>query len=461
MFAMNDQAEDTIAAIATPPGKGGIALVRISGADTFSIVDKIFAGTTKVSDAESHTVHFGRIVGNQGDVIDEVLVTVFKSPRSYTSEDMVEIGCHGGRVVADEVLNAVMKAGARHAERGEFTKRAFLLGRIDLAQAEAVMQMVSAPSGRAVRVAAQQLKGVLSDRVNEIADGVVAVLGDVGARLDFPEDIEGSYHLEETLSKLDDLIAATRKLSATSEIGQRIQDGINVAIVGPPNAGKSSVFNRILDNDRAIVSDRPGTTRDFIKETIGWRGWSVNLIDTAGLSSGEDELELEGMERTWRCIDACDVVLLVVDGTLELSESPAFFERLPMEATAIVVNKADGDVSERTRKLVDDHGLELFEFSCKDGRSPDPILNAVTNLYSGLSEAGSELAIVVNKRHSELLRRALRNLMSARSIMAGASGDELASFELREALDVLAAVTGRNLSTEVVNRVFDDFCVGK
>jgi tRNA modification GTPase len=374
---------------------------------------------------------------------------------------MVEIGCHGGRVVADEVLDAVISAGARYAERGEFTKRAFLFGRIDLAQAEAVMQMVSAPSSRAVRVAAQQLKGVLSDRVNSTADKIVAILSAVEARLDFPEDIDESYHVEDILSEIDAVIRDADALSRTSKTGRKIQDGINVAIVGPPNAGKSSMFNRLLDNDRAIVSDKPGTTRDFIGETIAWRGLSFNLIDTAGLTSSDDVLELEGMERTWRCIEASDVVLLVMDGTVGIEEPPTFLRELPAGETIAVINKSDLGVSEMTRAVLGREGFPVFELSCSRGDSPNQVLDVIVEQYSGLDEAGSDLAVVVNRRHSEMVGRAVESLRKARDIIAGSGGDELVSFELREALSALEAVTGRNLSSEVVNRVFSEFCVGK
>jgi len=337
--------DDTIAAIATPLGEGGLAVIRVSGADAFRVTDKVFVprgkSSQKTSEAPTHTLQYGHIVAN-GRTVDEVLVAVMRAPRTFTREDTAEITCHGGVLTAKMVLDAVLASGARVAEPGEFTKRAFLNGRIDLAQAEAVADLIAARTELAVAAANEQLAGKLSQRINEVRDQMMLTLAHIEAHIDFPDEDIAPDTQEKLLARLHRAVEFMDELLRTANEGQVLRRGIRAAIVGQPNAGKSSLLNQLLGHDRAIVSAIPGTTRDTIEETANIRGIPVVFIDTAGLREGTDEIEIEGIRRSRTSLERAELILHVLDNSEAFTEADAnYLREFANKKRIIVRNKMD------------------------------------------------------------------------------------------------------------------------
>ncbi|MFO1461848.1 MAG: tRNA uridine-5-carboxymethylaminomethyl(34) synthesis GTPase MnmE [Verrucomicrobiota bacterium] len=451
---------DTIAALATPLGEGGLAVLRVSGPRALALGDAVFvpAGTRsrRPSAADSHTVHYGHVV-REGRRLDEVLVTVFRAPRTYTREDTVEISCHGGLVVARLVLEAVLASGARLAEPGEFTQRAFLNGRLDLTQAEAVADLISARTELAAAAAQSQLEGVLSGRIRAVRDDLMNVMAHIEAHLDFPDDdIEPDTQgrLLGRLASCADLLAA---LGRTAHEGQVLRRGVRAAIVGRPNAGKSSLLNLLLGHSRAIVSPIAGTTRDTVEETASVRGIPVVFIDTAGLRETEEAVEREGVRRSRAAAAEAELVLHVLDGSGPLDPNDAtLIGELRGRAVVPVVNKSD-----LPRQLVLPSGIESVSVSCATGDGLERLRDAIEQLVWGGRVTAEALPVTVNARQADALRRAEDATRRAAEALRAGESLEFAALELRIAAGAVGEMVGQTATEDLLDAIFRQFCLGK
>ncbi len=473
---------DTIAAVATAIGPGGIAIVRIAGADAVRITDTIFRGTKRLSDASSHTVHHGHIVDAAGREVDEVLATVMLSPNTYTTDDVVELGCHGGAMPARRVLEVCLDAGARIARRGEFTERALLGGRLDLVQAEAVADIVAAKTPRGLEFALGQLEGGLSHRLAALRDKLLAFRAEVESMIDFSDEDIGSS----TVSAIADLgracCRAVDDLLADSAVGAAVRDGISVAIVGRPNVGKSSLLNALLRRERAIVTALPGTTRDAIEETVDLDGIPVRLIDTAGWRSSRDPAEAEGVERAKAAAAGADLVLLVIDSSTGVgAEDRAVAEHLDQSRTLVVLNKMDlasGMRGEVGRELAfaggggsDSSSSGLDSAATVSDVSSVRVSALRRDGISELQRAISSMVLdgraltadpaVTNLRHMDALRRVKAGVSRAIALLAKEAPPELAAIDAAEASSALGEITGETTPDDVLRHIFARFCVGK
>ncbi|HEU4772827.1 MAG TPA: tRNA uridine-5-carboxymethylaminomethyl(34) synthesis GTPase MnmE [Candidatus Udaeobacter sp.] len=451
---------DTIAAISTPPGEGAIALVRISGANAIQMADRIFQGKEQPSKFVSHVQHLGEIFDTENELIDQVVLSVHRAPGSYTGEDLVEISCHGGTLVSAKVLKACLRAGARAARPGEFTERAFLNGKMDLTQAEAVIDLIRARTDLALRSATEQLEGRLGDQIRKLRDELIALLAHINASIDFPEEgiePDGDERLCHRLDSVRDEIAV---LLATADQGRVLREGVRVVIYGATNAGKSSLLNRLLGYDRVIVSDTHGTTRDTIEETVNVEGVPIRLLDTAGLRASESDLEQAGIERTQKSLQLADLRLHIADRN---APKPAHFNLRKLSEfngaasdpnEIVILNKSD---------LPEDKGWRDF---------PAVRISCVTE--EGLPELKQEIlarirqqnlrpesAIAINTRHRDCLRRALESCDRARTALGEGLSGEYVAIDLDQALRAVGEVIGVVDVEQILDSVFSQFCIGK
>ncbi|HEY1716966.1 MAG TPA: tRNA uridine-5-carboxymethylaminomethyl(34) synthesis GTPase MnmE [Verrucomicrobiae bacterium] len=452
--------DDTIAAIATPLGEGGLAVVRISGAQTFAIADKIFLpvgkSSIKPSAATSHTIQFGKIV-RAGKTIDEVLLAILRAPRTFTRENTVEISCHGGILPAKLVLDAILENGARLAEPGEFTRRAFLNGRIDLAQAEAVADLIHSRTELALAAANEQLAGKLSQRINALRDDLMKTLAHVEAHIDFPDEDISPDTKAQLLKRLENGIAFMDELLRTANEGQILRRGIRAAIVGRPNAGKSSLLNQLLGHDRAIVSPIPGTTRDTIEETANIRGLPVVFIDTAGLREGRDEIEVEGIRRSRETLENAELILHVLDASEPLtSADEIYLAEFAAKKIILVRNKTDLPI-----KLELPNDSRLVDISCLSGQGIEVLKDVIKNLvWSGKIEAGM-LQVMINSRHQEALGRARAAALQTIQALRADESLELVALDLRIAVNAVGEIVGKTATEDLLDSIFSQFCIGK
>jgi tRNA modification GTPase len=443
---------DTIAAISTPPGEGAIALVRVSGANAIQVADKIFCGKEKPSQFASHVQHFGEIFGPEGRLIDQIVLSVHRAPASYTGEDLVEISCHGGTLVSAKVLEACLRAGARAARAGEFTERAFLNGKMDLTQAEAVIDLIRAKTDLALRSATEQLEGRLGAQIGKSRDELVELLAHINASIDFPEEgitpDEGET-LRERLASVRQEIAA---LLATADQGRILREGVRVVIYGATNAGKSSLLNRILGYDRVIVSDTHGTTRDTIEETVNLDGVPIRLLDTAGLRKSTGKLEREGIARTEKWLQLADLRLHIADRNA--SKPPHFDERAGDLNEIIILNKSD--LPENS----DWKNFQALRISCLTGEGlPELQQEILTRITKQNLKPESTLAI--NLRHRDCLRRALESCDRASTALGQGLSLEYVATDLNESLRAVGEVIGVVDVEQILDSVFSQFCIGK
>lgn len=458
---------DTIVAVATPAGAGAIAIVRVSGPDAIRIGGSVFRGRMQLEEAGGYTVHHGHIVGEAGDVVDEVLVTVFRSPRSYTGEDMVEVSCHGGMLVTASVLGALVEAGSRPAGPGEFTRRAFLNGRIDLTQAEAVADLIVARSVRGHRTSVEQLAGRLGGRVRELRESLVSLCALLELQLDFAEEGLDIVNPQEVDRKLESAAELARTMAESYEKGRVFREGILVVLAGAPNAGKSSLFNALLQSERAIVTPTPGTTRDFIEESITVDGIAVRLVDTAGLRVTQDEIERAGVVRTESVLRNAEVILLVVDSTSGISLEEAaegVAEAGQGQHIVAVLNKVDllkppGSYSAPARRR-EEEAWDV-RVSAKTGEGIEELRKAIVESVVHSVGLKEDDQVVTSRRHQDALERAHRGLVSARTSLSGGNANEFVAFDVREAINALAEITGEVTSEDVLNTIFAKFCIGK
>lgn len=455
--------EETIAAIATPAGSGGISVIRISGADAAAIADRVFKGKQRLSDAATHTVHYGFAVNSGGERIDEVLATVMRAPNSFTRENVVEISTHGGGVAPRRVLDALIRAGARMAEPGEFTKRAFLNGRIDLSQAEAVIDIINAKNTASQRNALSQLGGALSREIADARGALVNLAARMQVLIDYPDEDLEDITTEEIGNISAETAARLRRLSDTADSGRLIRDGIRCAIAGKPNVGKSSLMNLLSGEDRAIVTDIAGTTRDVIEESVSLDGVPLVLIDTAGIHDTEDTVEKIGVERSRRSIEAADLVLVMLDSQsgfdredLEVIEASRDTKRI------ILVNKSDlgeAEYIDRVRAAAD--GAPVIEVSAVTGEGIDTLTEKIRDIYHLDFAADGSRAVITNMRHKTALIKAENALNRAAEAVRAGMPPDIASIDINEAIDALGEITGETVSDSIVAEIFHSFCVGK
>lgn len=442
----------TIAAISTPQGAGGIAVIRLSGENSIEIADKVFRGKNSLADAESHTIHYGHI--NDGiRNIDEVLVSVMRAPKTYTREDVVEISTHGGYTASRLVMEELIKAGAVPAEPGEFTKRAFLNGRIDLSQAEGVIDIINSKTALEQKYALSQAEGGLSKEIKELRAGLVNLAARMQVAIDYPdEDLEDvtDGEIEEILSEN---VSEIEKLLKTADNGRIIKEGIKTAIVGKPNVGKSSILNYIAKSDRAIVTDIAGTTRDVIEEFVNFGGVPLKLLDTAGIRETSDVVEKIGVERSKRAIDEAELIILVRDLSRPQDEEDEALLALTKDKKRIVVaNKSD-------IKIEDAEGC--IEISAKTGEGMDRLSEEIKKLYNlGMLEDEQEI-VVTNLRHISSLVGAKEAAVRARDAILSGLPQDMAALDIYAAIDALGEITGDTVSEAIVSEIFHSFCVGK
>jgi len=443
----------TIAAIATPPGVGAISLIRLSGAGAVKIAEKAFEGRS-ASAWIPRRQHFGRIVDESGERIDEVLLTHFPGPASFTGEDVVEIACHGGALVTRRVLEALLSAGAEPASPGEFSERAFLNGRIDLTQAEAIMDLISARTDLALKAAGQQLEGRLGREIGEIRLDLIGLIAHVEAYIDFPEEDIAPDSTAVLLEKMDGIHSRVDALLSTADQGRILREGIRTVICGPPNAGKSSLLNRLLGFDRAIVSETAGTTRDTIEEFINLKGLPLRLIDTAGIREGVGGVEREGIARSRAEIDGAELILLVVDASRDAKQTESI--AIPEGSRLVrILNKAD------LPGHPDWENVEGVSLSCLDETSVEALRKHLFDLLTSGSGITSANLIAINARHQHCLKRAGRDLVEARRILSLGESPEFVATDLRAALDAVGEIVGKTDIEEILGEIFGRFCIGK
>jgi len=444
-------AGETMAAISTPAGEGAIALIRISGDDAIGVADRIYRGKERPSEFPSHTQRLGEIV-EEDRMIDQVMLAVHHAPASYTGEDLVEISCHGGVLVTGRVLEACFRAGARGARPGEFSERAFLNGKMDLTQAEAVMDLIRAQTDLALRSATEQLEGRLGSEIGAIRADLIQILANVEAAIDFPEEDIAPDEGAQLRMRLDTVRRKMRDLLATAEHGRILREGVRAVIYGPTNAGKSSLLNRLLGYDRAIVSQKPGTTRDTIEEVINLRGIPIRLLDTAGLRDSTDELEREGMARTERSLATADLLLHVLDRN---APKPADFnDEATEQIRMVLLNKSDLPEHPGWR----DH--DALRISCLEAKGLDGLEEAILARISQ-HHLRPESAVAINARHRDCLRRALDSCELAEAAMNNGISPEYAAVDLRAALSAVGEIVGEASVEAILDSVFAQFCIGK
>jgi tRNA modification GTPase len=454
--------EDTIAAIATPLGEGGLAVVRLSGAGAMAIADASFQpvgpNSSKPSAAGSHTIHYGRIV-NGGRVIDEVLLATLRAPRTFTREDTVEISCHGGLLPAKLVLDTLLKNGARLAEPGEFTRRAFLHGRIDLAQAEAVADLIHSRTELSLSAANEQLAGKLSRRIDRLRDDLMLTLAHVEAHLDFPDEDIAPDARGKLLERLENAVVFMDELLRTATEGQILRRGIRAAILGRPNAGKSSLLNQLLGRDRAIVSPIPGTTRDTIEETANIRGIPVVFIDTAGLREAGDEIEVEGIRRSRQSLAAAELILHVLDASQPLTPADAdYLTEFAGKKRILVRNKTD---LPSQFKLPADPDAPTVDVCCLNGQGIEALKDAIQQLVWTGKITAEMSQVTINSRHQDALQRARNMTRQSADALRGSATLELVAIDLRIAASAVGEIVGKTTTEDLLDSIFSTFCIGK
>lgn len=481
---MNMQINDTIAAISTALSDSGIGIIRICGREAISVADSVFctqSGKRKLKNVDSHTIHYGYIVDIKGgtidlskdwkrDIIDEVMVAVMKAPKSYTMEDTVEINCHGGVLVTQKILETVLRHGARMAEPGEFTKRAFLNGRIDLSKAEAVIDVIHSQNELALASSVNQLTGSLCAEIKRLREEIIYEIAFIESALDDPEHISLDNYPERLDKKLDNLLTSIKNLLNTADSGRLIKEGISTVIVGKPNAGKSSLLNILVGEERAIVTDIAGTTRDILKESVSLHGISLNMIDTAGIRRTEDVVEKIGVERAKKYAQDADLILYVVDASVELDDSDREIISLIGDKNVIVLmNKADltSVVEERfLRALMEEilpkhKQIAVISTSAKEGKGMDIFENTVKEMFfEGKLKSNNEITIT-NMRHKEALQDAFGSLTMVKKSIETDMPEDFYSIDLMSAYSSLGFIIGEEVDDDLVEEIFSKFCMGK
>lgn len=455
---------DTIAAIATAMNNAGISIIRISGEEALNIADKIFksrSGNKKVSLMPSHTIHYGYIVDKEV-IIDEVMLLIMKGPKSYTKEDVIEIDCHGGIVVTKKIMETALKYGARAAEPGEFTKRAFLNGRIDLSQAEAVSDIINAKNEYALKNSINQLRGNVFNKIKDIRNSIIHDLAFIEAALDDPEHISLDHFAEELDHHLNDNLTELQYLLKSSENGRLMKEGIKTVILGKPNAGKSSLLNILVGSDRAIVTDIAGTTRDTLEETIQLGSITLNVIDTAGIRLTEDIVEKIGVDKARNSAKDADLIVFITDASTELDENDTEIIGIIKDKKAVVLmNKTDLEVKIESKQMEVLTGKEVIPVSAKENIGIDLLENWITEqFFSGKLDFNDEIYIT-NIRQKEAITESIQSLLMVKKSIEDDMPEDFYSIDLMNAYEVLGGIIGEAVDEDLVNTIFREFCMGK
>lgn len=456
--------KDTIAAISTGMTNSGIGKVRMSGPDAMDIIAKLYrspGGKKNIKNAESHTIHYGFIY--EGDqLIDEVLVLIMKGPRSYTTEDMVEIDCHGGVVVMKKLLETVIKYGARPAEPGEFTKRAFLNGRIDLTQAEAVIDVINSKSEMALSNSVRQLKGNILNKVKDIRKAIIGHIAFIEAAMDDPEHINADDFGETLRENVKDYIKAIETLIASADNGRMIKEGIKTVIVGKPNAGKSSLLNVLVGDERAIVTDIAGTTRDTLEEFIQIHGIPLNIIDTAGIRDTDDIVERIGVDKAKNFAEDADLVIYVVDGSTDLDHNDrAITEMIKDKNVVVLINKIDLNHVTTKAMIEKEINKPVIEISAKEEQGIDLLEQQLKDMFFGGHLSFNDEIYITNARHKAALMDALESLKMVLQSIDDGMPEDFYSIDLMNCYDSLGSLIGEATGEDLVDTIFSDFCMGK
>ncbi|MDH7604184.1 MAG: tRNA uridine-5-carboxymethylaminomethyl(34) synthesis GTPase MnmE [Melioribacter sp.] len=455
MSQILSQNEDTIVALATPPGIGAISVIRVSGPETFIKVDKVFQGKKKIADSPTHTIHYGKIIDLNNEIIDDVLISVFRAPNSYTGEDSVEISTHGSQLIVEKIISLLVEQNIRLAEPGEFTKRAFLNGKLDLAQAEAVADVINSRTEASLRGARNQLDGILSKKVDSLREKLINTSSLIELELDFAEEDIELLPVDEILKNINEIESEIENLLSTFSFGRVIRDGVNVALVGKPNVGKSSLLNYLLKEARAIVSEIPGTTRDVIREELTIDGILFRLHDTAGIRMTEDIIEKEGVLRSRNVVKEADIVLFLND--IETGFDEGLFQEIlslnKEDKILKVVNKID-------LKKINDNRYDVG-ISAKTGEGIEDLFQKLKEKAIGTNIYTEKTAIVSNIRHYNALKKAKEHLINAKISISEKLTGEFIAVDLRNAENSLSEIIGKVTTDDILNNIFSKFCIGK
>lgn len=456
--------EKTIVAISTASGNGGIGIIRLSGKDTFKIIDRIFIPKNKKKEIKGYNIKYGNIVNpKNNETIDEVLVSYFVSPKSYTTEDMCEINSHGGMVVEKRILEICLENGAELAEPGEFTKRAFLNGRIDLSQAEGIIDLINSKSDMEAKESIGQLEGYLSKKIKEIKQKMLDIMVDIEVTIDYPE-----YDVEEVTNTkaLKELTYIKEKLTSLEESfnkGKILKSGIKTVILGKPNAGKSSLLNAMLKEDRAIVSDIEGTTRDTIEEYINIEGVALKLIDTAGIRDTDNQIEKIGVEKSKKLAESADLIIAIIDNSRNIDDDDKKILEIIKDKNAIIVlNKVDiNDKNEYNEKEATNLCKPIIKISAKEEKGLDNLYKEILKLFEIHDISSNNEVLITNERHKKQINKAKENIERAINSLKDNMPVDILSIHIKEALNDLGEITGENVSENIINEIFSKFCLGK
>ena len=455
---------DTIAAISTSTGNSGIGIIRVSGDEAIEIVDKIFKSNKegkRLINVKSHTVNYGNIVDGE-KVLDQVLVLVMKNPHSYTGEDTVEIDCHGGMLILKKVLDLVIKNGAKSAAPGEFTKRAFLNGRLDLSQAEAVMDLINSHNDFALNSSIEQLKGGVSEKIKEIRSDVIYHIAFIESALDDPEHISLDGYDNEISEMINKNISKIKKMIDTFDNGRIMKEGIKTVILGKPNAGKSSLLNRMLGEERAIVTDIEGTTRDTLEENINLNGLSLKIIDTAGIRNTDDKVEQIGVNKAKEIAEGADLIIYVVDGSKDIDENDKeILEIIKNKKVIVLLNKTDIDRVVDIEQLNEIPKEDIIEFSAKAGLGMDELEEKIKDMFYSGEITFNDQVYITNARHKEALENSYNSLLKVKESVDAGMPEDFYSIDLMDAYEQLGLIIGESVEDDLVNEIFSKFCMGK
>ncbi len=452
--------KDTICAISTPIGSGGISIIRVSGDESLNILKKIFKGKTE--NFKSHKIYYGHIYdGNT--LLDEVLVSVMLGKRTFTCEDVIEINCHGGLKVTQKVLELVLNSGARLAERGEFTKRAFLNGRIDLSSAEAVQDVINAVTDTSLEIASKNLKGKLKEEITNIRDQIILMIANIEASIDYPEHDMEDTNFKDILSKSSNITKDIKHLINTFDRGKIIREGLDTAIIGRANVGKSSLLNTLVGEEKAIVTDIEGTTRDVISEYININDIPLKIIDTAGIRETEDVVEKIGVERSISAYEEADLILYVVDGSKKLQQEDFdIMDKIYNKKVICVINKSDLDMVVEKDTIKEKLNTEIIEISAKEDLGLDKLYNIIKDkFFAGDLSSSKDDLVITNARHKNSLEKALNSLENCVDSINMGMTEDLIVIDLTDGYNYLGEILGENLGEDIIDKIFSEFCLGK
>ncbi len=458
--------DDTIAAISTALGSAGIGKIRVSGPQSLEIANKIFRGVKEknLKEVKTYTAHYGYVVDIENSkTVDEVILIVYKKPHSFTGEDVVEFDCHGGIIPLQKVLEVILKNGARIAEPGEFSKRAFLNGRIDLAQAEGIMEVINSKTEKSLDVALTHLGGKLSTKIEDIKSKVIKLFAHLEAAIDFPEDEVEGFQSSKLEERLNEIKTSIENLVSTSKQGKIYREGVKTVIVGKPNVGKSSLMNTLLEEKRAIVTDIPGTTRDIIEEYINIDGIPLRIIDTAGIRQTEDLVEKIGVEKARKSLEEADLILMMIDISQGITEDDIkIYELVKKQAVIILVNKTDLETDFNDQEL-NKHFAQhsILKISVKEEIGIEDLKKAIINEVLGEEMKSSDELFITRTRHKNALDKALKAIMRVIESNQNQLPYDFYTIDMRDCLAALGEITGETLAEDIIDRIFKDFCLGK